>query len=239
MHVFFQHQAQSALAWGNDDADAGDSDSEDGDGGGAGRAALSKERKEVEEAKEQAEAEAAETAEEKRLRLARDVLMKLDAEQRQNVSILSSDDRSWMFIPHKTRRFCSAESSCLSRDRYCCSMLSETGVPMAILLYSQQIRRHFLPQCKSCWAQVTCSVGQEAQYVGVTRVQKSMARCADTTDVHGPHVPTTTSAWQYGICKTSTMAVRLGLFRSDDRRFSCVFDRRSKPFGCVIPPTTI
>lgn len=40
----------------------------------------------MEEAKEQAEAEARETAEEKRLRLARDVLMKLDAEQRENVS---------------------------------------------------------------------------------------------------------------------------------------------------------
>lgn len=88
MHVFSQQQAQSALAWGDDDPDAGDSDSEDGDAGGAAGGALSKERKEVEEAKEQAEAEAAETAEEKRLRLARDVLMKLDAEQRENVSIL-------------------------------------------------------------------------------------------------------------------------------------------------------
>eukprot|EP00903_Cladosiphon_okamuranus_P013170 g12283.t1 len=78
-------QAQSALAWGDDDPDAGDSDSEDGEGGGGGGgAALSKERKEVEEAKEQAEVEARETAEEKRLRLARDVLMKLDAEQREN-----------------------------------------------------------------------------------------------------------------------------------------------------------
>eukprot|EP00752_Nemacystus_decipiens_P007081 g6344.t1 len=76
-------QAQSALAWGHDDPDADDSDSDDGDGGGTG-AALSRERQEVEEAKEKAEAEARETAEEKRLRLARDVLMKLDAEQREN-----------------------------------------------------------------------------------------------------------------------------------------------------------
>ncbi|CAM9572875.1 unnamed protein product [Ectocarpus fasciculatus] len=79
-----RQQTQSALAWGDDDPDAGDSDSEDGDGGGGAGTALSKERKEVEEAKEQAEAEARETAEEKRLRLARDVLMKLDAEQREN-----------------------------------------------------------------------------------------------------------------------------------------------------------
>lgn len=39
----------------------------------------------MEAAKEAAEAAAKETAEEKRLRLARDVLMKLDAEQRENV----------------------------------------------------------------------------------------------------------------------------------------------------------
>lgn len=85
---FTRRQVQSAaLAWGDDDPDAGDSDSEDGDGGGGAGAALSKERTEVEEAKEQAEAEARETAEEKRLRLARDVLMKLDAEQRENVGI--------------------------------------------------------------------------------------------------------------------------------------------------------
>lgn len=52
-------------------------------------------------AKEQAEAEARETAEEKRLRLARDVLTKLDAEQRENVSILSSDGRRPVFITLK------------------------------------------------------------------------------------------------------------------------------------------
>lgn len=78
-------QAQTALAWGNDSAgNAGvesDSDSdEDAD------VAANKERKEIEEAREAAEAEARETAEEKRLRLARDVLMKLDAEQREKVS---------------------------------------------------------------------------------------------------------------------------------------------------------
>lgn len=101
MHISVQHQAQSALAWGDDDPDAGESDSEDGDGGGVAGAALSKERKEVEEAKEQAEAEARETAEEKRLRLARDVLMKLDAEQRENVSLFSSDGRSWVCIQCK------------------------------------------------------------------------------------------------------------------------------------------
>lgn len=92
LHVFNlasrnHQQAPSALSWGDDDADAGDSDSEEdgGRGGGAAGTALSSERKEAEEAKEQAEAEARETAEEKRLRLARDVLMKLDAEQRENV----------------------------------------------------------------------------------------------------------------------------------------------------------
>lgn len=82
--VCLERQAPSALAWGDTEAEEGDSDSEDGDGGGAA-GALSKERKEVEEAKKQAEEEARETAEEKRLRLARDVLMKLDAEQRENV----------------------------------------------------------------------------------------------------------------------------------------------------------
>ncbi|CAM9408927.1 unnamed protein product [Scytosiphon promiscuus] len=79
-----RQQATPALAWGDAEANAVDSDSEDDNGGGTAGAALSKERKEVEEAKKQAEEEARETAEEKRLRLARDVLMKLDAEQREN-----------------------------------------------------------------------------------------------------------------------------------------------------------
>lgn len=95
-------QAQSALAWGDDDPDAGDSDSEVGDGGGGG-AALSKERKQVEEAKEQAEAEARETAEEKRLRLARDVLMKLDAEQRENVSGSEKAPAIMLFVEFRIR----------------------------------------------------------------------------------------------------------------------------------------
>lgn len=80
-------QTQSALSWGDGDADVAgvdsDSDNEEGSGGAA-----NKERKEVEAAKEAAEEEARETAEEKRLRLARDVLMKLDAEQRENVRLL-------------------------------------------------------------------------------------------------------------------------------------------------------
>lgn len=80
-------QAQSALAWGDGDADGDgvESDSDDGGGAAGGGAAVSQERKDVEAAKEAAEAAAKETAEEKRLRLARDVLMKLDAEQRENV----------------------------------------------------------------------------------------------------------------------------------------------------------
>lgn len=77
-------QTQSALSWGDGDEDVAgvdsDSDNEEGSGGAA-----NKERKEVEAAKEAAEEEARETAEGKRLRLARDVLMKLDAEQRENV----------------------------------------------------------------------------------------------------------------------------------------------------------
>lgn len=44
-----------------------------------------KQRKKAEDEAEAAEKEARETAEEKRLRLARDVLLKLDAEQREHV----------------------------------------------------------------------------------------------------------------------------------------------------------
>ena len=81
-------QAQTALAWGNGDADDDgvDSDSDDGGGGAAGGGvAVSQERKDIEKAKEAAEAAAKESAEEKRVRLARDVLMKLDAEERERV----------------------------------------------------------------------------------------------------------------------------------------------------------
>lgn len=88
MFVLHAAQAQSALAWGDGAADDAGLDS-NSDDGGDGVDAASKERKEIEEAAEAAEAEARETAEEKRLRLARDVLMKLDAEQRENVRVLS------------------------------------------------------------------------------------------------------------------------------------------------------
>lgn len=82
----FVQQAPSALAWGEDgDADGagvGSDSDEDEEGGDAVK---SQERKEIKEAMEAAETAARETAEEKRLRLARDVLLKLDAEQRENV----------------------------------------------------------------------------------------------------------------------------------------------------------
>lgn len=83
----YSTQAQPALAWreGKEDNAGIESDSDDGERAGAG--ASSKERKEVEKAREVAEAEARETAEEKRLRLARDVLMKLDAELREDVRV--------------------------------------------------------------------------------------------------------------------------------------------------------
>lgn len=79
-------QTPSALAWGEgggaDGAGLGlDSDEEDEESD----VAKSQERKEIKEAAEAAETAARETAEEKRLRLARDVLLRLDAEQRENV----------------------------------------------------------------------------------------------------------------------------------------------------------
>eukprot|EP00904_Undaria_pinnatifida_P005902 jgi/Undpi1/2441/HiC_scaffold_13.g05822.m1 len=88
-------QAQTALAWGNGDADDDgvDSDSDDGGGGAAGGGvAVSQERKDIEKAKEAAEAAAKESAEEKRLRLARDVLMKLDAEERERREDADTDE---------------------------------------------------------------------------------------------------------------------------------------------------
>ena len=82
-------QAQSALDWGNrvvdDDGVDSQSDDEGLGGGDVGGSGTSNERRKAEEATKAAEAEARETAEEKRLRLARDVLMKLDAEQREQV----------------------------------------------------------------------------------------------------------------------------------------------------------
>lgn len=92
-------QAQSALDWGNSVVDDGGVDSEsDGedvaDRGVIGGSATAKERREIEKAKKAAEAEARETAEEKRLRLARDVLMKLDAEQREQVCL----DLRWVWV---------------------------------------------------------------------------------------------------------------------------------------------
>lgn len=92
-------QAQSALNWGNSVVDDGGVDSEsDGedvaDRGVRGGLATSKERREIEETKKAAEAEARETAEEKRLRLARDVLMKLDAEQREQVRV----ELCWVWV---------------------------------------------------------------------------------------------------------------------------------------------
>lgn len=70
-------QVPSALAWGDAGGAGSESDSEEEEQSEA----LSKERKEIEEAREAAELEARETVEEKRLRLARDVLLRLDAEQ--------------------------------------------------------------------------------------------------------------------------------------------------------------
>lgn len=92
-------QAQSALNWGNSVVDDGgvysESDGEDvADRGVRGGLATSKERREIEETKKAAEAEARETAEEKRLRLARDVLMKLDAEQREQVRV----ELCWVWV---------------------------------------------------------------------------------------------------------------------------------------------
>lgn len=84
--LLLPRQAQSAISWGDGDADVAGVDSESDNEEDSGGAA-NKERQEVEAAKEAAEEEARETAEEKRLRLARGVLMKLDAEQRENVSL--------------------------------------------------------------------------------------------------------------------------------------------------------
>lgn len=76
-------QVPSALAWGDAGGAGSESDSEEEEQSEA----LSKERKEIEEAREAAELEARETVEEKRLRLARDVLLRLDAEQQGHVSV--------------------------------------------------------------------------------------------------------------------------------------------------------
>lgn len=97
---------QSALNWGNSVVDDGGVDSEsDGedvaDGGVRGGSSTSKERREIEEANKAAEAEARETAEEKRLRLARDVLMKLDAEQREQVRA----ELHWVWAINSVRSF--------------------------------------------------------------------------------------------------------------------------------------
>ncbi|CAM9182271.1 unnamed protein product [Ascophyllum nodosum] len=76
----------------DDDGVDSQSDDEGLGGGDVGGSGTSNERRKAEEATKAAEAEARETAEEKRLRLARDVLMKLDAEQREQRNEEGTDE---------------------------------------------------------------------------------------------------------------------------------------------------
>ncbi|CAM9188880.1 unnamed protein product [Discosporangium mesarthrocarpum] len=85
-----QRQVRPALDWGDENVEEDGSDSDSDEVGS--RESKRKFKEETEKLAEIAEAEARETAEEKRLRLARDVLHRLDAEERDKLDETDEDE---------------------------------------------------------------------------------------------------------------------------------------------------